>query len=358
MLKDTVSIGDSTVEITEGRQKVKLLVGVATLGISYEFFESWNEFWTDMVRSAKFEIACSFKHRMPAFIAQEELAVEAVESGATHLLLIDDDILEFSVLDLMKLLESDLDMVGGVMLTKKFPFHGCAMRRLDDTKPVIEHAHKVTGFDMYEVPAADRKGVKPVDLISFGFTLFRTDLFKKMGEPYFLPDLSKIKVENCHKRYLTFTDSIFCDKVKGLGLTPYAHFGVPLNHNGITKENVNGWIEIYQKSNKLTQPGLKMEQEEFLKYKMIVKEKLVEAERKFHSESINKLKWYRESTEGEKRGEGYGWIKEEDRKEGSEEGKQEEVSEGEDKYKEINEKLKEVRDRIECSTGDEKDRTE
>lgn len=272
---------------------VKLLVGVATLGISYEFFTSWNNFWTDLVRTASFEIGYSFKHRMPVFIAQEELAIEAVESGATHLLLIDDDILDFSVLDLMKLMETNLDMVGGVMLTRKFPFHSCALRRIDHTKPIIEHAQQVTGFDMYEVPPADQQGVKPVDLISFGFTLFKTDLFKQMKTPYFLPDITKVKIENCHKRYMNYTDSIFCDKIKSLGKTPYAHFDVWLNHNGITRNNASAWLQIYQKSGSLTQPGLKMNEKEFLQYKMIVKEKMTEAERRFHSESINKLKYYK-----------------------------------------------------------------
>lgn len=276
------------------KKPIKLLVGIPTVGISYEFFTSWNAFWTDLVRSAKFEVGCQFKYRMAPFLAQEQLAREAVDSGATHLLLIDDDIFDFTLLNLITLLEADVDMVGGVMLTKKFPFHTCAMRRLDPKKPLLEHAQNMTGFDMYEVPKPDQKGLKPVDLISFGFTLFKTDLFKKLDKPYFIPDAREIDLDSCHYRYLNFTDSIFCDKLHYRGIQPYAHFDVWLNHNGVTKDNVGSWLQIYQTAGHLTQPGIKMNNNDFVKYKMVVKEKMVEAERRFESEAINKLKYYKE----------------------------------------------------------------
>ena len=284
-------------------QKVKLLVGMACLGISYECFQSWNSFWTDLVRSAKFEVGCKFMYRKPVTLAQEEIAREAVDSGCTHLLMLDDDILDYTLLDLMKLLEANVDMIGGIMLTKRFPFHACAMRRLDNKKPLIEHAKNVTGFDMYEVPKAEQVGIKPVDLISFGFTLFKTSLFKKMKRPYFIPDPSQVDTSKVNYQYESFTDSIFCDKVYQVGSQPYAHFDVWLNHNGVTKNNVQAWLEIYKQKGMLTQPGIKLSDKDFVEYKMIVKEKMTEAEERFKSAALDKIKFYHptedsEATEG------------------------------------------------------------
>lgn len=275
------------------QKKIKLLVGMATTNISYECFTSWNKFWTDLIRSAEFEVGCSFKYRRPVITAQEDLAKEAVDSGATHLLIIDDDIYDYSLMDLIKLLEANVDMIGGIMLTRRFPFHICAMRRLDDKKPLVEHVRNVTGFDMYEVPIADRQGIKPVDLIPFGFTLFKTDLFKKIKRPYFIPDPSKIDETKLNYQYQMYTDSIFCDKVMEVGSQPYAHFDVWLNHNGITKDNVGHWVGIYQQTGMLTQPGIQLNPNEYLEYKMIIKTKMAEAEERFKSQAIEKIKFFK-----------------------------------------------------------------
>ena len=274
------------------KKKVKLLVGMACLGISYESFTSWNSFWTDLIRSAEFEVGCSFKYRKPVMLAQEELAKEAVDSGCTHLLIIDDDIWDYTLLDLVKLLDANVDMIGGIMLTKKFPFHICAMRKTDPDRPCIEHVRQVTGFDMYEVPIADRKGIKPVDLMPFGFTLFKTELFKKIKRPYFIPDPKLMRTEKCTEYYSVYTDSVFADKVKDVGSQIYAHFDVWLNHNGVTRNNVQHWIGIFQQQGKLTQPGIKMNDKEFLEYKMIAKSKIEEAEEKFKSEAVDRIKFY------------------------------------------------------------------
>lgn len=282
------------------KKPVKLLVGLATLDISYECFTSFNKFWTDVIRSARFEVGCKCINRTPTVVAQEELAKFAVDSGATHLLIIDDDVYDYTLLDLIKLLEADVDMIGGCMMTRKFPYHMCAMRRLDPSKPIIEHAQQPTGFDMYEVPVADRQGIKPVDLISFGFTLFKTSLFKKLKRPYFIPDPSMIDESKLNYQYQKYTDSIFCDKVFKVGSQPYAHFDVWLNHHGVTRNNVNHWIGIYQQSGMLTQPGIKMNPNELLEYKMIVKEKLVEAEERYKSSAIDRIKYFKEVETEEK----------------------------------------------------------
>ena len=284
---------EKPLEKTIDKKKIKLLVGMTLLTPTKENVESWDRFWTDLVRSAEFEVAYKKVYYTPTVVAQEEIARAAVDTGATHLLMIDSDIYDYKLTDLIKLLEADVDMIGGVMLTKRFPFHVCAMRRLDETKPIIEHAKNVTGFDMYEVPLSERKGVKPVDLLSFGFTLFKTDLFKKMDKWYFIPKPSEINEDVITWQYQKYTDSVFCDKVYAVGSQPYAHFDIWLNHNGVTRENVHAWIEIYKQTGKLSQPGIRMDREELLEYKMKVKTMMEDAETRFHSEALDKIKYFK-----------------------------------------------------------------
>lgn len=275
-------------------KEVKLLIGVPMLTPSYEFFTSWSAFWTDVLRAAQFEVGYSFKHRKPQFVAAEELVEDAIGTGCSHILFMDDDILDVSLLDLSKLLEADVDIIGGVMVTKRFPFHDCALRRLDPKRPLIEHALNTTGFDMYSLPLAEQKGIKPVDLISFGLTLIKTSVFEKMKKPYFLPDPEFFEFCKINPRAITLTDSIFFDKALNAGIQPYAHYGVWLNHNGVTRDNKSDWISIYRKAGKLTQPGIKLNQKELLEHKMIIKELMTEAEERFKSEALDKIKFYKE----------------------------------------------------------------
>ena len=70
---------------------MKLLIGVPMLTPSFDFFVSWNKFWTELIRQKDFKVTCKFTHRQPAYLAQEKFIKLAIETNCTHVLLMDDD---------------------------------------------------------------------------------------------------------------------------------------------------------------------------------------------------------------------------------------------------------------------------
>ena len=214
----------------------KILIGVPILGWTHEFAESFLRFWTDVMtykrKGHKFHIGYQFKYRMPVHKAEEQLAEFALDTGCTHLLLMDDDIYDVTAEDLMKLLDADKDVISGIMHTSGFPYAMCAFRRYDRKTKVAEQPILKGPARLYEVPPEQRKGIQKVDLIPFCFTLIKTSVFSGLRKPWFSSDNQAP------------TDSWFADRVLSKKLDYYAHFDVLLNHRGITRENQPLWVQM------------------------------------------------------------------------------------------------------------------
>jgi len=153
----------------------KILIGVPILAWTHEFAQSFLNFWTDLMtyqhKGRKFHIGYHFMYRVPVHKAEETLAQMAVDSGCTHLLLMDDDIYDVTVKDFLTLLDADKDVVAGVMHTSGFPYAMCAFRRYDTKTKVADQPILKGPARLYEVPPEQRKGLQKVDLVPFGFTL-------------------------------------------------------------------------------------------------------------------------------------------------------------------------------------------
>lgn len=227
----------------------RIMIGVPMLAVSYEFFESFLKFWTELCvkKDSRYEITYLFAYRKPVHMAEEWLIKQALFNKCTHVLLMDDDIYDVTKADLDKLVEADKDMISGVMHASKFPHAACTFRRYDRSKRVIDMPADNSMYRLYEIPATcpscshgqthwDVKfcpncgveidiSVQPVDLVPFPFTLFKLDMFKdKIKQPWF----------HCTNGYPT--DSWFCDRMLEAGLQPYAHMLIRLNHAGVTDE--------------------------------------------------------------------------------------------------------------------------
>lgn len=205
----------------------RVLIGVPILAWTHEFAMSFLEFWTDLMtyqhKGYAFQVSYKFAYRRPVHMAEEELAEFAVRTGATHLLLMDDDIYGTKAKDLVTLLKAEKDVIGGVMHTSTFPFTVCAFRRYDlktrlKDQPILHGPAR-----LYEIPEESRKGVQEADLIPFGFTLIKTSIFNKIPKPWFRCDT------------VAPTDSWFMDSIMEQGVQPYVHFDVWLNHRGVTQ---------------------------------------------------------------------------------------------------------------------------
>ena len=269
----------------------KILIGIPILAWTHEFAESFLGFWTELMtfknEGRRFHVAYKFMYRMPVHKAEEQLAQLAVDSGCTHLLLMDDDIYDVTAADLMTLLDADKDVVAGIMHASGFPYAMCAFRRYDTSVRVADQPIQGGPARLYEIPPEQRVGLQKVDLVPFGFTLFKTSVFKGVEKPWFSSDNQAP------------TDSWFADKMLDAGLEYYAHFGVWLNHRGVTKENQHLWSQMgLLKAHKSAEQMIVLTPEEMQKHEIYMSIKLKEAEAKLEASGLTKIK-FMEKPEGE-----------------------------------------------------------
>ena len=250
---------------------VRILIGVSILSYSHEFVQSFLNLWTQlcMIRNfgRKLEIAYKFAYRRPVHMAQEELAQFAIETGCTHVLLMDDDIYDVTVQDVQKLVDADKDVIGGIMFTSKFPHAMCAFRRYDIKTRVAQQPILDGPARLYELPPEQCVGVQPCDLIPFGLTLIKTSVFDKIEKPWFRCDTQAP------------TDSWFMDSILDAGITAYAHFDVWLNHAGCNRVTRDLMIQIGMKMNTADPTKvIQLSQEEMRRHMLLMDLKMKDAE--------------------------------------------------------------------------------
>jgi len=268
----------------------KILIGVPILAWTHEFAESFLKFWTDLMTyeetSRKFHVGYKFMYRKPVHMAEEELVQFAINTGCTHVLLMDDDIYDITAEMLLTLLDADKDVVGGIMHTGGFPYAMCAFRRYDVEKPVASMPVEQGPARLYEVPHDQRTGVQRVDLIPFAFTLMKTSIFTKLEKPWFV----------CNTQ--APTDSWFADKVLTAGLEYYAHFDVWLNHRGITRENQQAYIQLgmINQQSKGGNQVIGLTPEEMKMHEALMTQKLKDAEAKLKAQELEKQDFYKKDS--------------------------------------------------------------
>jgi hypothetical protein len=267
----------------------KILIGVPILAWTHEFALSFLNFWTDLMTyqetTRKFHVGYRFIYRKPVHMAEEELAQFAVDSGCTHLLLMDDDIYDIKANDLLTLIDAGKDVIGGIMHTGGFPHAMCAFRRYDTKTKVADQPIMEGPARLYEIPLEQRTGIQKVDLIPFAFTLFKTEIFKKLKKPWF----------SCNTQ--APTDSWFADSVLDAGMEYYAHFGVWLNHRGITRFNQPIHVQLGLQEQQLKQNSsvIMLTPEEMKKHEILMTEKLKTAEAEIKKSDIAKQGFFEKS---------------------------------------------------------------
>ena len=133
--------------------------------------------------------------------SRNDLAAEAVKSGATHILCIDSD-MRFPKDALLRLLRHDADIVGINYSTRKVPPGFVAFQHRGMTNE--EHVRLET------TPTST--GLVEVDAIGFGMVLLRTDVFRMLDYPAF-----ETRYDTENKMWIG-EDVDFCMKAKAAGL--------------------------------------------------------------------------------------------------------------------------------------------
>jgi hypothetical protein len=132
------------------------------------------------------------------------IAAQAVKKGCEYLFFVDDDmILPKEALE--RLLVAQKDIIGGVYMTK-YEIQDYVYELLPGTKP---------GKDIFEVAA-----------IGTGAMLIKTEVFKKLPQPWFKYEWTK---EGAVKRS---HDWIFCEDARNAGIKVWADPTITVGHIG------------------------------------------------------------------------------------------------------------------------------
>lgn len=271
--------------------KLRIMIGVPILAVTYEFLESFLRFWTELTinRSDKYEISYHFAYRKPVHMAEEYLVQTAIYNKCTHILFMDDDIYDVSKADLDKLVDANKDVIGGVMHASRFPHAMCVFRRFERERKVIDMPVDNSLYRLYEIPcncptcntaqafwdapfcpACGGKLnnlIQQADLIPFAFTLMNLDVFKKIKWPWF----------HCTTKYPT--DSWFADRLIEAGMTEYAHMGVRLNHAGVTDVTKPHYQQMGMEASRKRQAVVTITPEQMSVHQMLLANKMSEAEK-------------------------------------------------------------------------------
>ena len=209
--------------MSAGTQPPKILIGMPTFGLDpnpNRWLASLVVITQDLKR-AGIEFGFNFQYRKTIHKAENAIIKTALTNGFTHLLRLDDDIWGVQPGDVMKLVDADKDFISAVMYIRGFPYSRCAFKKVDPKMTLSECERK----GRETLIEADGDGIIPVDLTAFPFTLFKTSIYSKMKYPWF---------DAADK---ASPDAQFCQKCLDLGVQPYSHMDITVNHQEVTPWN-------------------------------------------------------------------------------------------------------------------------
>ena len=175
-----------------------------------------------------------FMFKLDTYIekARNELVWNAANENATHLMMIDSDMV-FPPDGIDRLLKHDVDIVGGLYYGRMHPKAMAFYKNPDGT---------VTNFDPKQPP-----GLYEVDFVATGFMLINMRVFTKLEPPFFTftynPEFFGLR----NQGMLTPTgeDSYFCLTAKEAGYKVFVDNTIQLGHVGQRMYTRRDW-EAYQ----------------------------------------------------------------------------------------------------------------
>jgi len=209
--------------IPEAWKSYRILIACPTFGLDPhpgKWLLSMLTIVQDLKR-AGVEFGFKFPYRKPIHRAENEIITFALTGKYTHILRIDDDVWGIQPGDVIKLLAADKEFISAVMFVRGFPYSRCAFVK-KDPKLTLLQCERVGRGTLLEV---DGEGVIPVDLTAFPFTLWKTSIFDRMKMPYFDVDRPESP------------DAQFCQKCLDLGIQPFVHMDIQINHQHVTPWN-------------------------------------------------------------------------------------------------------------------------
>lgn len=185
-----------------------LIVGVPVHGpVNTEVMMSF------VALTAQIQYPAQFVVKTSCYIhdARNKIVEKALESGASHVMFIDADMV-FSPTDVDKLLAHDKDIVGGLYVRRQPPHLPTA---------AIREGNKLC--NLMDWPA-DK--LFEVYGLATGFMLIKTSVFRKIDKPWFFYGFEDVFDTQLGDDYY------FCHKAHEAGLKVWVDPTIPLGHEG------------------------------------------------------------------------------------------------------------------------------
>lgn len=202
----------------------KILVGIATVTPDQRFLESLPSFFREVSQSH--DLHCCWIFNEPLEDAQNKLAQKTLDGNYDYLLTLEDDHYGFTAEMLEALLKADTHVIGLPYHSRHYPFQKVPM----DYKYTDEEGAR------HYMEEKFTEGYHETDLVGFGFTLIRREVFEILEKPWFVVNAKEHL--GCGPRA---TDMQFGYRLQQKGIKLMGCWDYTLPHRDITKE---GWREF------------------------------------------------------------------------------------------------------------------
>ena len=197
----------------------KILVGIATVEPDQRFLESLLPFFRGVSKDHQFD--CHWIFNKPLEDAQNEMGKKTLEGNYDYLLTLEDDHYDFTPEMLEALLKADAQVIGISYHSRHYPFQKVPM----DFKYVDAEGSRRFIEEKFT------EGIHETDLVGFGFTLIKREVFEILDYPWFVVN-SKEHL-GCGPRA---TDMQFGYRLQQKGVKLMGCWDYTLPHRDITKE--------------------------------------------------------------------------------------------------------------------------
>jgi len=181
---------------------------------------------------AKHDLHLQWEMDRPLQKVQSNAVELAKEIGASHVLFTEHDHWGYPIDGLDVLLEADKDVIGFVTYMRKYPYLPMCMKKSDPTISFVTDKRNLKSF--YPTQALEK-----TDLITWAFTLVKTDVFVRMEaegrDPWVWDSVP--------------TDSHFCQHCEEMGIDRWMHAAFCVNHGDLPKEHVVFYRRMYDSLN-------------------------------------------------------------------------------------------------------------
>ena len=190
-----------------------------------EFEESMSLFLPEVNKQHDMEV---YRTRGKSLVdAQNLIANKFLASDKDYLLFLEEDHWGHTIEMLNALVESDT-FICAIQYYSRHPGRISCLLRYTGLKD-YKHRYK-------EIPEA--KGFEQCNLVPFGMTLIKRQLFDKIDEPYFrVNDYYECDAEKDKPINSRATDQDFSNRVQAVGIIPIGCFNFNLTHRGIHRGN-------------------------------------------------------------------------------------------------------------------------